>query len=221
MGERALRQSDPPGLLSLRGAMPCRQRVRLFMTGSSRTRHPAKPAAARRNRNPSYPSKKRKRQNGSAPLCLLLSTSCAKLGQEENTLSKQDYGKTTGPVSRTGAVRGTAHRGARHLHDAPIRCGWRRISERGAPAVDREKRCEIRRAGRERGVACARKKRRAEKKKSLDCSRLFFCITGAPSAIRTHDPCLRRAVLYPAELWALGRQDSTCCNGLRPCYQNL
>ncbi len=28
-------------------------------------------------------------------------------------------------------------------------------------------------------------------------------IYGAPSAIRTRDPCLRRAVLYPAELWAL------------------
>ena len=27
---------------------------------------------------------------------------------------------------------------------------------------------------------------------------------GAPGAIRTHDPCLRRAVLYPAELRARG-----------------
>lgn len=30
-------------------------------------------------------------------------------------------------------------------------------------------------------------------------------VIGAPSGIRTHDPCLRRAVLYPAELWARTR----------------
>lgn len=29
---------------------------------------------------------------------------------------------------------------------------------------------------------------------------LFSCVYGGPDAIRTHDPCLRRAVLYPAEL---------------------
>ena len=30
----------------------------------------------------------------------------------------------------------------------------------------------------------------------------FIDWDGAPSRIRTCDPCLRRAVLYPAELWA-------------------
>lgn len=30
-----------------------------------------------------------------------------------------------------------------------------------------------------------------------------FLMTGAPNTIRTCDPRLRRAVLYPAELWAL------------------
>ncbi len=34
-------------------------------------------------------------------------------------------------------------------------------------------------------------------------------LNGAPSRIRTCDPCLRRAVLYPAELWA--RDDVTSC----------
>jgi hypothetical protein len=31
---------------------------------------------------------------------------------------------------------------------------------------------------------------------------LIFLLNGAPGGIRTHDPCLRRAVLYPAELRA-------------------
>jgi hypothetical protein len=38
-------------------------------------------------------------------------------------------------------------------------------------------------------------------KKEAPLGPLFF--TGAPDRIRTCDPCLRRAVLYPAELRAL------------------
>src|SRR5487761_527855 len=36
----------------------------------------------------------------------------------------------------------------------------------------------------------------------LPCQDMRFEINGAPGGIRTHDPCLRRAVLYPAELRA-------------------
>src|SRR5688572_21951985 len=35
------------------------------------------------------------------------------------------------------------------------------------------------------------------------------CEGGAPDWIRTSDPCLRRAVLYPAELRARGKPNST------------
>ncbi len=40
---------------------------------------------------------------------------------------------------------------------------------------------------------------------------LFHFISGAPGGIRTHDPCLRRAVLYPAELRMLVRATSYPC----------
>lgn len=46
--------------------------------------------------------------------------------------------------------------------------------------------------------------------RSLDL-RLFHFISGAPGGIRTHDPCLRRAVLYPAELRMLVRATSYPC----------
>jgi hypothetical protein len=39
----------------------------------------------------------------------------------------------------------------------------------------------------------------------------FFIVSGAPGGIRTHDPCLRRAVLYPAELRMLVRATSYPC----------
>lgn len=41
--------------------------------------------------------------------------------------------------------------------------------------------------------------------------RLFHSTSGAPGGIRTHDPCLRRAVLYPAELRMLVRATSYPC----------
>lgn len=41
--------------------------------------------------------------------------------------------------------------------------------------------------------------------------RLFHFTSGAPGGIRTHDPCLRRAVLYPAELRMLVRATSYPC----------
>lgn len=34
----------------------------------------------------------------------------------------------------------------------------------------------------------------------MECLRQLQRLYGAPGGIRTHDPCLRRAVLYPAEL---------------------
>ena len=44
---------------------------------------------------------------------------------------------------------------------------------------------------------------------------------GAPDGIRTHDPCLRRAVLYPAELLVqCGRHDTHLVGG-RPCWRVL
>lgn len=39
----------------------------------------------------------------------------------------------------------------------------------------------------------------------------FSSVSGAPGGIRTHDPCLRRAVLYPAELRMLVRATSYPC----------
>src|SRR5262245_4883981 len=36
----------------------------------------------------------------------------------------------------------------------------------------------------------------------MTVSSSLFCDSGAPETIRTSDPCLRRAVLYPAELRA-------------------
>ncbi len=39
----------------------------------------------------------------------------------------------------------------------------------------------------------------------------FLSVSGAPGGIRTHDPCLRRAVLYPAELRMLVRATSYPC----------
>ena len=39
---------------------------------------------------------------------------------------------------------------------------------------------------------------------------------GAPDGIRTHDPCLRRAVLYPAELLVQRGRHDTHVGGGRP-----
>jgi hypothetical protein len=39
-------------------------------------------------------------------------------------------------------------------------------------------------------------------RKSLKLEVFIYLKSGAPGGIRTHDPCLRRAVLYPAELQA-------------------
>jgi hypothetical protein len=40
---------------------------------------------------------------------------------------------------------------------------------------------------------------------ALGKSLLFIGLSGAPGEIRTHDLCLRRAALYPAELRVPGR----------------
>lgn len=40
---------------------------------------------------------------------------------------------------------------------------------------------------------------------------------GAPGGIRTHDPCLRRAVLYPAELLVQRGRHDTHLRVTRPC----
>ena len=40
---------------------------------------------------------------------------------------------------------------------------------------------------------------------------------GAPGGIRTHDPCLRRAVLYPAELLVRRGRHHTHLRVSRPC----
>ena len=42
-------------------------------------------------------------------------------------------------------------------------------------------------------------------------------VYGAPGGIRTHDPCLRRAVLYPAELLVQRGRNHTHLAGGRPC----
>ena len=40
---------------------------------------------------------------------------------------------------------------------------------------------------------------------------------GAPNTIRTCDPRLRRAVLYPAELWALREALKNYCTSVMLC----
>ena len=52
----------------------------------------------------------------------------------------------------------------------------------------------------------------------LKCS--VSWVFGAPETIRTSDPCLRRAVLYPTELRARGSGDFTVCAGPRPIHRS-
>ena len=53
------------------------------------------------------------------------------------------------------------------------------------------------------------------------CGNMWKLVYGAPGGIRTHDHCLRRAVLYPAELLVqCGRHDTHLAGG-RPCWRVL
>ena len=50
-----------------------------------------------------------------------------------------------------------------------------------------------------------------KKPRTITVRGFLVSIHGAPGGIRTHDPCLRRAVLYPAELRMLVRATSYPC----------
>ncbi len=57
---------------------------------------------------------------------------------------------------------------------------------------------------------------RRKRKKAPQINDLRGCVLGAPDTVRTCDPCLRRAVLYPAELRARGRH--VIRSGLAGCH---